>query len=76
MQKQTPVNKNIIEFRMKMPYVDYLQKCIDKLQKTTDKGMLQGLGEILDTEMKKFVKTKLRTETIDLLNFYKVYPIV
>ncbi len=75
MHKQTPVNKNIIEFRMKMPYVDYLQKCIDKLEKTTDKGMLQGLGEILDTEMKRFVKTKLRTETIDLLKFYKVFPI-
>lgn len=76
MQKQTPVNKNIIKVRMKMPYVDYLQKCIDKLEKTTDKGMLHGLGEILDTEMKRFVKTKLRTETIDLLKFYKAFPIV
>ena len=75
MQKQTPVNKNIIEFRMKMPYEDYVQRCIDKLEKITDKGMLQGLGEILDSEMKKFVKTKLRTETINLLKFYKAFPI-
>ena len=75
MQKQTPVNKEIIEFRMKMPFVDYLQKCIDQLEKTTDKGMLQGLGEIQDPEMKTFVKTKLRAETINLLKFYKEFPI-
>jgi len=60
---------------MKMPYEDYVQRCIDKLEKITDKGMLQGLGEILDSEMKKFVKTKLRTETINLLKFYKAFPI-
>ncbi len=76
MQKQTPVNKDIIEFRMKIPFIDYLQKCIDQLDKTTDKGMLDGLGEILDPEMKTFVRTKLRTETINLLKFYKEFPIL
>ncbi len=76
MQKQTPVNKEIVEFRMRMPFEDYLQKCIDQLEKTTDKGMLQGLGEILDPEMKKFVGSKLRSETINLLKFYKEFPIL
>ncbi len=75
MQKQTPINKEIVELRMKMPFVDYVHKCIDILEKTNDKGMLQGLGEILDPDMKKFVKTRLRTETISLLKFYKEFPI-
>lgn len=76
MQKQTPVNKEIIEFRMKMPFTEYLQKCINQLMGMSDTGLLQGLGEILDPVVKKFVRTKLRTETINLLKFYKQFPIL
>jgi len=42
----------------------------------SDTGLLQGLGEILDPVMKKFVRTRLRTETINLLKFYKQFPIL
>ncbi len=76
MDKQTPVNKNIIEFRMEMSYAVYLQKCIDTLESMSDKGLLQGLGELMDADLKNFVRTKMRTETIRLLRFYKDYPIV
>lgn len=75
MQKQTPVNKNIIESRMNMLYADYIQKCINYLELMKNKNFLHGLGEILDTKMKKFVRTKLRKETTDLLRFYKDFPI-
>ena len=75
MDKQTPVNKNIIETRMNMPYADYLQKCIDTLEGMTDKGLLQGIGELLDKKMKTFARIKLKAETISLLRFYKEYPI-
>ena len=76
MQKQTPINKNIVESRMEMPYSDYLQKCIDTLESMTDKGLLQGLGELMDNDLKNFVRTKLRTDTIGLLKFYKDFPIL
>lgn len=76
MQKQTPINKAIVESRMEMPLADYIQKCIDHLEGMSDKGMLNGLGELMDDEMKKFVRTKLRAETISLLQFYKEFPIV
>lgn len=66
----------IVETRMKMPLADYLQKCITKLQSTSDKGMLNGLGELMDETTKQFVRTKLRTETIDLLQFYKEFPLI
>lgn len=75
MQKQTPVNKNIIELRMETPFSDYLQKCIDLLESISDKGLLHGMGELMDSEMKNFVNTKLRTETISLMSFYKKFPI-
>lgn len=76
MQKQTPVNKSIIESRMEMLYSNYLQKCIDTLESMNDKGLLQGLGELMDNNLKNFVRTKLRTETIGLLKFYKDFPIL
>lgn len=76
MQKQTPVNKNIVESRMEMSYSEYLQKCIDSLESISDKGFLQGLGELMDNDLKNFVRTKLRSETIGLLRFYKDFPIL
>jgi hypothetical protein len=76
MYKHIPVNKNIVETRMEMTYSEYLQKCIDTLELMSDKGLLQGLGELMDNDLKNFVRTKLRTETIGLLRFYKDFPIL
>ncbi len=76
MQKRTPINKDIVETRMEMPLVDYIQKCIEHLESMSDRGMLNGLGELMDEDMKKFVRSKLRTETISLLRFYKEFPIL
>ena len=76
MKNQTPINKAIVETRMKMALANYIQKCIDQLQSMTDKGMLNGLGELMNEEMKKFVRTELRKKTISLLMFYKEFPII
>lgn len=76
MQKQTPVNKAIVETRMNKTLSDYLLQCIEHLESKTDKGLLNGLGELTDNEMKEFVRKKLRTETISLLRFYKEFPIL
>jgi len=76
MQKQTPINKEIVETRMEMSLADYMQKCIDHLESMSDRGILNGLGELMDEDMKKFVRTKLRTEILSLLRFYKEFPIL
>ena len=75
MKNKSAVNTNIVECRTNMPFTDYLEKCIAQLESINDKGMLQGLGELMDTETKKFVRSKLRTETIGLLKIYKEFPI-
>lgn len=76
MQKQFAINKSIVESRMNLPLTDYLQKCINTLESMSDKGMLNGLGELVDNDMKNFVRTKIRSETIQLIQFYKQFPIV
>ena len=75
LQRQIPVNKAIVELRMNMSFNEYLQKCIEQLELLPDKGLLQGMGELMDVRMKTFVRTKIRTEIIGLLNFYKKFPI-
>ena len=70
LQSQTTVNKQIVESRMGMPITDYLQKCIELLEGMSDKGLLHGLGELMDEEMKRFVRTELRTELIGLLKIF------
>ena len=76
MENRTPINKAIVESRMNLPFPDYLQNCIDTLNKTTDKGLLNGIGDLIDEKMKNFVRTKLRNETITLLRFYQKFPII
>ncbi len=76
MQQQTPINKQIVEERMKKPLANYLQDCICYLEKMSDKNRLQGLGELLDEDLKQFVKTKLRLETITLFKIYAAMPLL
>lgn len=76
MQRQTPVNKRLVESRMGMSLNQYLQACIERLEGMSDKGLLQGIGELLDPEIKRFVRVKLRNEVINLLKFYKDFPIL
>jgi len=76
MNKHTPVNKEIVELRMKLPLADYIQKCIDLIESVNDSFLLKGMGELMNDEMKKFVRKNLRNETIALLKFYKDFPIL
>ena len=77
MENRTPVNINLVESRMEMPFSDYMQNCIDAINYLSDKNILNGIGDLIeDNKMKTFIRNKLRTETIFLLNFYKQFPIV
>jgi len=67
LQNEWPVNKEIVESRTGMKFKEFLQKCIDSLEKITDQNILSGMGELLDAKQKDWVKAKLRTETIFLL---------
>lgn len=76
LNSHTAVNANIVESRMGMPLQDYLQRCIETVEQVSDKTIMNGLGELTDGEMKKFARTKLRKETISLLNFFKAFPVI
>ena len=67
LQNEWPVNKKIVEERTGMTFKEFLQKCVDSLEKMTDQNILSGMGELLDAKQKDWVRSKLRTETIFLL---------
>ena len=49
---------------------------IKKLLGINVKVMVQDdLGELMEVSMKKFVQKEMRSETINLLKFYKEFPI-
>lgn len=75
LEHHTSINVAIVEERMKKPLIDYLQDCIDRLNNLSDKQMHVGLGELLDNKMKTFVHTKLRQETISLLQIFQAFPL-
>ena len=67
LQNEWPVNKKIVEERAGITFKEFLQKCVDSLEKMTDQNILSGIGELLDAKQKDWVRNKLRTETIFLL---------
>ena len=64
LNKGWPVNTNIVEERTGMKWREFLQKCISLLVKMPNRGILSGMGELLDAKQKAWVKLKLREETL------------
>lgn len=53
----------------------FLNKCIKELESMSNRNILSGLGELLDSKQKAWVKEKLLTETIFLLKIrLETYP--
>jgi len=76
MSRQTPINPAIIEQRTKKSVSEYLRECVDTLLNMPNKSLLDGLGELVGSEQKTFVRNKLRQETVTLLQFYMDFPII
>lgn len=62
-----PINERIITTRTGMSMEHFLQACITNLASMSDRGILSGVGELLDAAQKEWVKRNLRSETIFLL---------
>jgi len=73
--RQTPVKMAMIEKLTQKTYSDYMQDCIHAIENLPKRSLLYGLGELLEQDMKTFVRNKLRTEILSLLRFYKDFPI-
>jgi len=75
MHQKTPLNKNIVEKRMNMEVKQYMDVCIKKIEKLPGKNLLNGIGELVDHNLKTFVRENLKAETIQLLKIYREFPL-
>jgi predicted nucleotidyltransferase component of viral defense system len=76
LENRTPINKTIVESRMNTSLEEYIQQCITYLENLPNKNLLNGLGELMDDNMKTFVRNKLKKEIIILLKVFKEFPII
>jgi len=61
------INKEIVEKRTEMKFTDYLKKCIKFVENIPDRGILSGMGELINEKQKYWVKSNLKKDTIFLL---------
>ncbi|MEA3296056.1 MAG: nucleotidyl transferase AbiEii/AbiGii toxin family protein [Patescibacteria group bacterium] len=61
------INREIVEQRTKTSFTSYLKRCIDFLEDKSERGILFGMGELINEKQKSWVKSKLKKETIFLL---------
>jgi predicted nucleotidyltransferase component of viral defense system len=62
-----PINEEIVVKRTKLPFNEYLAKCVQFIESVSDRGILHGMGEILDEKQKAWVKANLRKDAVFLL---------
>lgn len=58
------INKELVEKRMEMKYVDFLSNCAKELESMNNHNILHGLGELLTESQKAWAKAKLKMETV------------
>jgi predicted nucleotidyltransferase component of viral defense system len=61
------INKEIVEKRTKMKFKDYLKECIKFVEDVSERGILSGMGELINEKQKAWVKSKLKKDTVFLL---------
>ena len=53
---------------------EYAEWCAARVREASPKLLMQGLGEVIDTPTKNFVKTKLISETAQALELFSAFP--
>jgi hypothetical protein len=65
------INTEVIEERTGKTTKEYLSDCIAFIEKVKNNQILQGLGELVDSEKEKeWIRTHLKTDSIFMLKNY------
>jgi len=62
LSKNWDINENSIAQRAQMDMKAYLTKCLDFIEQADEKVILSGLGEVLDSSTKQWVRKSLKKE--------------
>jgi predicted nucleotidyltransferase component of viral defense system len=67
LKNRWPINKEMVEKRTKMDFKEYLKKCVKFIESISDRGILAGIGELVDDKQKAWAKANLKRDTAFLL---------
>jgi predicted nucleotidyltransferase component of viral defense system len=67
LKNRFPINQAIVEERSGKSFDEFLRTCIRQLEKTSNRHILDGVGELLTPSQKDWAKAKLREDTVALL---------
>jgi len=67
LKNRWPINTKIVEKRTQMEFRDYLKKCVKFVESMSDRGILAGMGELMNEKQKAWVKANLKKDTAFLL---------
>lgn len=65
------INENVVIEKTDLTLIKALEHAVKQLNQIDKKQLLQGMGELLDTKQKAWVKSKLIEETIFYLRLYQ-----
>ncbi len=76
MKQRLVLRKSILDLRLKGTFEDYMDKAIEAVTAISGNRILDGIGELLDPELKKWVKTDLISEFALLAAMYKEMQLI
>ena len=76
MKQRLVLRKSILDLRLKGTFEDYMDKAIEAVTAISGNRILDGIGELLDPELKKWVKTDLTSEFASLAAMYKEMQLI
>ena len=76
MKQRLVLRKSILDLRLKGTFEDYMDKAIEAVTAISGNRILDGIGELLDPALKKWVKTDLTSEFASLAAMYKEMQLI
>lgn len=76
MNQRVYLRKAILNLRLKEGLQEYLARCIELVAEISNTRILDGMGEFLDPELKKWVKADLKNEFVSLARMYSEMPLI
>lgn len=67
LKNRWPINVEIIENRTKNKFSQFLKKCTQELEKLETRNILNGIGELINQDQKRWAKQHLLNDTVFLL---------
>ena len=76
MQQRVALKKSILDVRLDCPFEQYIDHCIDAVSSISRNRILDGMGELMEPQLKNWAKASLIPEFIMLARMYKNTPLL